>query len=97
MVKDTSIRQPSVQLTQHLYAQRHLIECRFLKLNQFRRVATRLEKTAENYRAVVTIAAIVYGSDNCPHDLVDRDTRNWRRLETAEKMLGIEHFLRAEF
>ncbi|OHV79391.1 transposase [Ensifer sp. LCM 4579] len=43
----------------HLYAQRHLIECCFSKLKQFRRVATRFEKTARNYRAVVTIAAIV--------------------------------------
>jgi len=46
-------------LDKHLYAQRHLVECCFSKLKQFRRVATRYEKTAGNYRAVVTIAAIV--------------------------------------
>jgi transposase len=46
-------------LDKHLYAQRHLIECCFSKLKQFRRVATRFEKTARNYLAVVTIAAIV--------------------------------------
>lgn len=46
-------------LDKHLYAQRHLIECCFSKLKQFRRVATRFEKTATNYRAVVTLAAIV--------------------------------------
>ncbi len=46
-------------LDKHLYAQRHLIECCFSKLKQFRRVATRFEKTARNYPAVVTIAAIV--------------------------------------
>ena len=46
-------------LNKHLYAQRHLIECCFSKLKQFRRVATRYEKTARNYLAVVTIAAIV--------------------------------------
>ena len=46
-------------LDRHLYAQRHLIECCFAKLKQFRRVATRYEKTARNYLAVVTIAAIV--------------------------------------
>ena len=40
-----------------LYAERHLIECCFSKLKQFRRVATRYEKTARNYLAVVTIAA----------------------------------------
>jgi transposase len=43
----------------HLYAQRHLVECCFSKLKHFRRVATRFEKTARNYRAVVTLAAIV--------------------------------------
>ncbi len=46
-------------LDKHLYAQRHLIECCFSKLKQFRRVATRFEKTARNYLAVVTLAAIV--------------------------------------
>lgn len=43
----------------HLHAQRHLVECCFSKLKQFRRVATRFEKTARNYLAVVTVAAIV--------------------------------------
>ena len=44
-------------LDKHLYAQRHLVECCFSKLKQFRRVATRFDKTAQNYLAVVTIAA----------------------------------------
>lgn len=47
------------KLDKHLYAQRHLVECCFSKLKQFRRVATRFEKTAGNYHAVVTLAAIV--------------------------------------
>ena len=46
-------------LDKHLYAQRHLIECCFSKLKQFRRVATRFEKTARNYLAVVTLAATI--------------------------------------
>ena len=46
-------------LDKHLYAQRHLVECCFSKLKQFRRVATRYEKTARNYLAVVTIAATI--------------------------------------
>lgn len=46
-------------LDTHLYAQRHLVECCFSKLKQFRRVATRYEKTARNYLAVVTLAACV--------------------------------------
>jgi len=46
-------------LDKHLYAQRHLVECCFSKLKQFRRVATRFENTARNYLAIVTLAAIV--------------------------------------
>ena len=46
-------------LDKHLYAQRHLVECCFSKLKQFRRVATRFEKTATNYLAVLTIAATI--------------------------------------
>jgi transposase len=46
-------------LDKHLYAQRHLVECCFSRLKQFRRVATRFEKTARNYLAVITLAAIV--------------------------------------
>ena len=44
---------------QDLYKERHLIECCFAKLKQFRRVATRYEKTARNYLAMVTLAATV--------------------------------------
>lgn len=47
------------RLDRQLYAQRHLVECCFSKLKQFRRVATRFEKTARNYHAVVTLAAII--------------------------------------
>ena len=46
-------------LNKTLYKERHLVECCFSKLKQFRRVATRYEKTARNYLAVVTIAATV--------------------------------------
>jgi transposase len=46
-------------LDKHLYAQRHLIECCFSRLKQFRRVATRFEKTARHYLAIVTIAATI--------------------------------------
>jgi transposase len=46
-------------IDEHLYAQRHLIECCISKLKHFRRVATRYEKTARNYFAIVTIAAIL--------------------------------------
>jgi putative transposase len=42
-----------------LYKERHLVECCFSRLKQFRRVATRYEKTARNYLAIVTLAATV--------------------------------------
>ncbi len=57
--RTSSSRSQKYPLDKHLYAQRHLVECCFSKLKQFRRVATRFEKTARNYRAVVTLAAIV--------------------------------------
>ncbi|MDP8939944.1 MAG: IS5/IS1182 family transposase, partial [Actinomycetota bacterium] len=41
------------------YRQRNLVERLINRLKQFRRVATRYEKRAVNYRAMLTIAAIV--------------------------------------
>ena len=57
-------------LDKHLYAQRHLVECCFSKLKQFRRVATRFEKTARNYRPSSLSQPSSYGCDKCPHHLV---------------------------
>lgn len=42
-----------------LYKERHLVECFFLKLKQFRRVATRYDKLASSFLAFVYLAAIV--------------------------------------
>ena len=41
-----------------LYKERHLIECFFLKLKQFRRIATRYDKLASSFLAFVYIASI---------------------------------------
>jgi len=41
-----------------IYRTRNLIERLMNRLKQFRRVATRYEKRAENYRAMLTLAAI---------------------------------------
>lgn len=47
-------------LDKHLYAQLHLVvSSNAASLKQFRRIATRFEKTVRNHRAVVTLAAIV--------------------------------------
>jgi transposase len=45
-------------LNKHQYKERHLVENCFAKLKQFRRVASRYEKTARNYLSVVVLAAI---------------------------------------
>ena len=59
VIPNNPARARKYHLDEHLYAQRHLIECCFSKLKQFRRVATRFEKTARNYRTVITIAATI--------------------------------------
>jgi len=41
-----------------IYRTRNLIERLINRLKHFRRVATRYEKLAENYRAMLTLAAI---------------------------------------
>lgn len=58
VIPNNPSRAKKYPLDKHLYAQRHLVECCFSKLKQFRRVATRFEKTARNYLAVITVAAI---------------------------------------
>ena len=45
-------------LDKHVYKERHLVECCFNKLKHFRRIATRYEKTARNFLAIITVAAI---------------------------------------
>jgi transposase len=41
-----------------LYKERHLVECFFQKIKQFRRVATRYDKLASRFFAFVLLAAI---------------------------------------
>ena len=43
----------------HVYQERHLVECFFQKLKQFRRIATRYDKLASSFLAFVYIAAIL--------------------------------------
>jgi len=42
----------------HRYKARHLIENLFARLKQFRRIATRFEKLAMNFAAMITLACI---------------------------------------
>jgi len=59
VIPNNQSRAREYPIDRHLYAQRHLIGCGFSRLKQFRRIATRFEKTAKNYLAVVTLAATV--------------------------------------
>ena len=59
VIPNNPSRAKKLPLDTHLYAQRHLVECCFSRLKQFRRVATRFEKTARNYLAVLTLAATI--------------------------------------
>lgn len=43
----------------HLYKERFLVECFFEKIKRKRRIATRYEKLAKHYLAMVTIASIL--------------------------------------
>lgn len=45
-------------LDKDIYKERHLVECCFNKLKHFRRIATRYEKTARNFLAMIAIAAV---------------------------------------
>jgi len=59
VIPNNPSRSTKIPFDEDLYKERHLVECCFSKLKQFRRVATRYEKTAQNFLAVVTIAATI--------------------------------------
>lgn len=47
------------EIDKHIYRERCLVECFFEKIKRKRRIATRYEKTAKHYLAMVTIASIL--------------------------------------
>ncbi len=49
-------RKKKHRLARSLYRQRYLVECFFHCLKRFRAIATRYEKTARNYLALVQLA-----------------------------------------
>jgi transposase len=51
-------RAKKLPFDKHIYKERHLVECCFNKLKHFRRIATRYEKTARNFLAIIAVAAI---------------------------------------
>ena len=54
---------PNPEFDKHLYKQRHLVENLFARLKHFRGIATRFDKLARNFRAVIFIACIVIWSN----------------------------------
>lgn len=49
-------KKPNPEFDSHLYKLRHLVENLFAKLKHYRSVATRFEKLARNFKAIVFIA-----------------------------------------
>jgi transposase len=45
----------------HLYKERHLVECFINRLKQFRRIATRYDKTTTSFKAFIVLVAAVIG------------------------------------
>jgi transposase len=52
-------KRPNPEFDSHLYKQRHLVENLFARLKHFRSIATRFEKLARNYKAMVMIACSI--------------------------------------
>ncbi|EYF06009.1 Mobile element protein [Chondromyces apiculatus DSM 436] len=55
VIPSTASRIPSIPHDKHLYKERAAIECTFNLLKRFRRFATRYEKAARNYAAMVAL------------------------------------------
>ena len=52
-------RAQAIIYDKHLYKERHAIECFINKIKQFRRIASRYEKTARNFLAMIHLASLM--------------------------------------
>ena len=59
VIPNNPSRATRLDLDEAIYEERHLVEGCIGRLKHFRRVATRYEKTARNYLAVVLLAATI--------------------------------------
>ena len=59
IIPSISTRKEQRTIDFHMYKERHLVEKLFLKMKNYRRLATRYEKTAESFIAVTQLAAIL--------------------------------------
>ena len=50
-------RAQAIAYDKELYKERHLVECFFNKIKQFRRIATRYDKTAASFFSMLCLAA----------------------------------------
>jgi len=58
VIPSGSDRKKKRRLDKKLYAMRYLVECFFHGLKRFRRIATRFEKTARNFLAIIHLACV---------------------------------------
>jgi transposase len=58
VIPSKSNRKNPRKIDRHVYKERHLVENFFCRLKQFRRVATRYEKTARNFLGFILVASI---------------------------------------
>jgi transposase len=52
-------RAQAITHDKHLYKERHVIECFINKIKHFRRIASRYEKTARNFLAMIHLASLM--------------------------------------
>ena len=52
-------RAQAIAHDKHLYKERHVIECFINKIKHFRRIASRYEKTARNFLAMIHLASLM--------------------------------------
>ena len=59
VIPSKSNRKEQREIDEHLYKERHLIECFINKLKQFRRVFSRFDKLAKNYLSFIYFASTI--------------------------------------
>jgi transposase len=57
VIKPNPTRKDPADYDKEIYKERHLVELFFNRLKHFRRIATRFEKTARNFLAIVQLAS----------------------------------------
>ena len=57
--RKSNSKKQNPEFDSHLYKMRHLVENLFARLKHFRGIATRFEKTARNFKAMVYLACTI--------------------------------------